>query len=241
MQKPLRTFLKYLSLAWLLAALPAHAQWAVVDVFAQLQWPTQIRTMLEQYNTLKAQYQRLTQQLAEASKTNTYITGTTGKAWLANGQAEQADRRWIPTSWQDALAMQRAGLNPGRYADLLTWYEARLKTVEPKFIVPGAPDHRANFSYQLSSENTRAALAAAQALFDQLDRRLRNIEALNAQIERADSLKQAMDLNSRMLAEQSFISIELARLQSVQLMLLATAQNGTNSGTATRAEFLKAN
>ena len=56
-----------------------------------------------------------------------------------------------------------------------------------------------------------------------------------------DSLKQAVDLNTRMLAEQSFISIELARLQSMQLMLLATAQNGTNSGTATRAEFLRAN
>jgi hypothetical protein len=64
---------------------------------------------------------------------------------------------------------------------------------------------------------------------------------LTAHIERADSLKQAVDLNSRMVAEQSFISIELARLQSMQLMLLATAQNGTNSGTATRAEFLKPN
>jgi hypothetical protein len=241
MRELLLAFVKLFSFAWLLAALPAHAQWAVVDVFAQLQWPTQIRTMIEQYNTLKSQYEQLKQQVAQAARTNQNITGTTGKAWLSNGSSEQADRRWIPTSWQDALAMQRAGLNPGRYADLLTWYETRLKTVDAKLIVPGAPDHRANWSYQLSSENTRAALAAAQTLFDQLDRRLRNIEALNAQIERADSLKQAMDLNSRMLAEQSFISIELARLQSVQLMLLATAQNGTNSGTATRAEFLKAN
>jgi hypothetical protein len=76
---------------------------------------------------------------------------------------------------------------------------------------------------------------------DQLEKRLRNIETLNAQIERAVSLKQAVDLNTRMLAEQSFISIDLARLQSMQLMLLATSQNGTTSGTATRAEFLRSN
>ena len=70
---------------------------------------------------------------------------------------------------------------------------------------------------------------------------MRNIEALTGEIERAASLKQAIDLNSRMLAEQSFISIELARLQSMQLMLFASAQNGSNSGVATRAEFLKSN
>jgi type IV secretion system VirB5/TraC/TraE/TrbJ family protein len=113
-----------------------------------------------------------------------------------------------------------------------------MKLVDSQAIVPGVPAHRENWSYKLSSENTTAALAAAEALFDQLDKRLRNVEALNEQIERAESLKQAVDLNSRMLAEQSFISIELARLQSMQLMVSASAQNGTNTGTATRAEFL---
>jgi type IV secretion system VirB5/TraC/TraE/TrbJ family protein len=222
-------------------ALPAYAQWAVVDVNAQVQWPTQIRTMIEQYNILKAQYEKLRQQVIEAERTNQYITGATGKAWLLNGVAERSERHWLPASWQDVIAMQKAGLNAGRYADRLKWYEERLKTIDAKIIVPSALGHRANWSYQLSSEHTRAALAAAEALFDNLDKRLQNVEALNSQIERADSLKQAIDLNSRMLAEQSFISIELARLQSMQLMLLATAQNGSNSGTATRAEFLKTN
>jgi len=225
----------------LLGSASAHAQYAVIDVFAQAQWPTQIRTMIQQYNALKAQYDQLTRQVTEATKTNQFLTGSSGTAWLANGSIEQAERRWLPGSWQDALAMQKAGLNPGRYADLLKWYETRLHSVDPKLIVPGAPDHRANWSYQLSSDNTRAALASAQTLLDQLEKRLRNIETLNAQIERAVSLKQAIDLNTRMLAEQSFISIDLARLQSMQLMLLATAQNGTVSGTATRAEFLKSN
>lgn len=222
-------------------ALPAYAQWAVVDVNAQIQWPTQIRTMIEQYNILKAQYEKLTQQVIEAQRTNQYITGATGKAWLINSVVEQAERHWLPTSWQDVIAMQKAGLNPGRYVDRLRWYEDRLKTIDSKIIVPGVPSHRANWNYQLASDNTRAAFAAAEALFDNLDKRLRNVEALNGQIEQAGSLKQAIDLNSRMLAEQGFISIELARLQSMQLMLLATAQNGSNSGTATRAEFLKAN
>jgi hypothetical protein len=220
-------------------ALPAQAQWAVVDVFAQVQWPTQIRTMIEQYNTLRAQYEKLREQVIEATRTNQYITGATGKAWLLNSAIEQAERRWLPASWQDVIAMQKIGLNPGRYADRLKWYEERLKSIDAKTIVQGIPGHRANWSYQLASEHTRAAFAAAEALFDQLGKRLRNIEALNEQIERADSLKEAVDLNSRMLAEQSFISIELARLQSMQLMLLASAQNGSNSGTATRAEFLK--
>lgn len=239
MRNPLMPFIRIPLLAILMLALPAHAQWAVVDVFAQVQWPTQIRTMIEQYNTLRAQYEKLREQVIEATRTNQYITGATGKAWLLNGVIEQAERRWLPASWQDVIAMQKIGLNPGRYADRLKWYEERLKSIDAKIIVPGMPGHRANWSYQLSNEHTRAAFAAAEALFDQLDKRLRNIEALNEQIEGADSLKQAVDLNSRMLAEQSFISIELARLQSMQLMLLASAQNGSNSGTATRAEFLK--
>jgi type IV secretion system VirB5/TraC/TraE/TrbJ family protein len=241
MRNLLLPLVRFLSFSTLFLTLPAHAQWAVVDVFAQVQWPTQIRTMVEQYNILKAQYEKLRQQVVEAERTNQYITGATGKAWLINGVAEQTERRWLPSSWQDVIAMQKAGLNAGRYSDRLKWYEDRLKTIDSKIIVPGVPGHRANWNYQLSSDHTRAAFSAAEALFDNLDKRLRNVEALNAQIERADSLKQAIDLNSRMLAEQSFISIELARLQSMQLMLLATAQNGNNSGMATRAEFLKTN
>jgi hypothetical protein len=235
------SYIKLILLLALLPAYPAYAQYAVVDVFARAQWPTQIRTMVDQYRQLRAQYEKLKEQVEEASRTNRHITGVSGIAWLANGASEQADRRWLPTSWQDTVAMHKAGLNPGVYADRQQWYEERLRTIDAKQIVPGAPGHRANWSYGLSSENTRAAFAAAEALFDQLDRRLRNVEALTAHIERADSLKQAVDLNSRMVAEQSFISIELARLQSMQLMLFATTQNGTNSGTATRAEFLKPN
>ena len=60
--------------------IPVYAQWAVVDVNAQVQWPTQIRTMVEQYNILKAQYEKLRQQVIEAGRTNQYITGATGKA-----------------------------------------------------------------------------------------------------------------------------------------------------------------
>jgi len=239
MRTLLSRLVKLASCATFSLALPAQAQWAVVDVSAQMQWPTQIRTMIEQYNTLRAQFDKLAEQVRETARINEQITGVTGKAWLANGLVEQAERRWLPTTWQDVIAMQKEGLNPGRYLDRLKWYEERLKTIDAKLIVPGLPGHRANWSYQLSSDNTRAALAAAEGLFDQLGKRLRNVEALNEQIERSDSLKQAVDLNSRMLAEQSFISIELARLQSMQLMLAATAQNGTNAGTATRAEFLK--
>jgi regulator of replication initiation timing len=241
MRNPLLPLVRVLSFATLFLALPAHAQWAVVDVFAQVQWPTQIRTMIDQYNTLRAQYETLKQQVTEVMRINQELTGVTGRSALANSLLEQAERRWLPTSWQDVVSLQKAGLNPGRYGDWLKWYEDRLKTIDATLIVPGTPDHRANWSYQLSSENTRAAFASAQALFDQLDKRLRNVETLNQGIEQADSLKQAVDLNSRMLAEQSFLSIELARLKSVQLMLQASAQNGTNSGTATRAEFLGTN
>src|SRR5512134_461824 len=131
-------------------SLPAQAQWAVVDVSAQLQWPTQIRTMIEQYNTLRAQFDKLKEQVTETARINQQITGVTGKAWLANGLVEQAERRWLPTSWQDVIAMQKEGLNPGRYLDRLKWYEERLKTIDAKLIVPGLPGHRANWSYQIS-------------------------------------------------------------------------------------------
>jgi hypothetical protein len=87
---------RFLCFAAQLFALPAHAQYAVIDVFAQLQWPTQIRTMIEQYNALKAQYDQLGRQVSQATRTNQYITGTTGMAWIANGASEQAERRWLP-------------------------------------------------------------------------------------------------------------------------------------------------
>jgi hypothetical protein len=182
MRTLLSWLVKLITCVAFILSLPAHAQWAVVDVSAQMQWPTQIRTMIEQYNTLRAQFDKLAEQVRETTRINEQITGVTGKARLANGLVEQAERRWLPTSWQDVIAMQKEGLNPGRYLDRLKWYEERLKTIDAKLIVPGMPGHRANWNYQLSSDNTRAALAAAEGLFDQLGKRLRNVEST----ERAD-------------------------------------------------------
>src|SRR6266404_5058769 len=131
MRNPLVPLIRFLLIATMFFAMPTYAQWAVVDVNAQAQWPIQIRTMVEQYNILKAQYEKLRQQVIEAERTNQSITGATGKAWLINGVAEQAERRWLPASWQDATAWQRRGWMAVRNAARQRGTKRRLKPSMP--------------------------------------------------------------------------------------------------------------
>ena len=203
----------------------ANAQIPVTDGANLAQQMQQFLQMIKEYQMLKQQYDQLKQQY-EA------ITGNYG---FGNQFNNNANRRWVPGSWQEVVSMQRSG----KFASKQDFYEKLLKTLDPIVykVLGKDTDSRAYHSYKLSTDATRGAFAAVEALYDSIAERLKNIEGLQAQIESTGNIKAAQDLGNRLLAENAYLNVEMARLNTIQTNLSANAQNMGNQATAARTEF----
>ena len=209
----------------LFSANAANAQIPVTDGANLAQQMQQFLQMIKEYQMLKQQYDQLKQQY-EA------ITGNYG---FGNQFNNNANRRWVPGSWQEVVSMQRSG----KFASKQDFYEKLLKTLDPIVykVLGKDTDSRAYHSYKLSTDATRGAFAAVEALYDSIAERLKNIEGLQAQIESTGNVKAAQDLGNRLLAENAYLNVEMARLNTIQTNLSANAQNMGNQATAARTEF----
>ena len=209
----------------LCSANAANAQIPVTDGANLAQQMQQFLQMIKEYQILKQQYDQLKQQY-EA------ITGNYG---FGNQFNNNANRRWVPGSWQEVVSMQRSG----KFASKQDFYEKLLKTLDPIVykVLGKDTDSRAYHSYKLSTDATRGAFAAVEALYDSIAERLKNIEGLQAQIESTGNVKAAQDLGNRLLAENAYLNVEMARLNTIQTNLSANAQNMGNQATAARTEF----
>ena len=203
----------------------AHAQIPVTDGANLAQQIQHFQQMIKEYEMLKRQYDQLKQQY-EA------VTGSYGAGNLFNNPIT---RRWVPGSWQEVVEMQKSG----KFATKQDYYEKLLKTIDPTVYKSLGKDvsSRAYQSYKLSTDATRGAFAAVEALYDSIGERLKNIEGLQGQIEGTANVKASQDLSNRLLAENAYLNVEMARLNSIQTNLSANAQNIGNQATAARTEF----
>lgn len=203
----------------------AYAAWPVVDVSAIAKLKIQIDQMKQQFDVLKKQY-------TELQATKDAVTGSYGVSNLANGVKEKATRRALPPTWQEVVSLQKSGF----YGQRQDYFNKLLPSIDIKLLSPD-PKNRNVVSYQMSVGNTQAAFAATEAIYNSIQNRLQTIESLTQEIDKTDNIKNSMDLNSRIAAENGFLNIDMARLVSLQLSLQANIQNNQNQATANHAEF----
>lgn len=218
--------MKKLCFAAMLCLLPQLSWSGGIPVFDA----TGLQQAIQQFQELQRQYQMLKQQYAMLKRQYDSITGSYGFGDLVN---DPALRRQLPPTWQQVVALQKAGKFGGKQNS----YEKILRTIDPKIFEALGKDSRAYNTYTLSAHSTRGAFAAVEALYDGIQERLANIESLQARIESTPNVKAAADLNNRLIAENAYLNVDMARLSTMQLNLQANAQNITNQSTAARTEF----
>lgn len=212
-----------LNTSWAYAALP------VVDT-------SSIARLVQQIEEMRKQYEMLKQQYDQAVQIKDNLQGNYGMGLLENGLQATKDRRPLPKTWQEVVSLQRSGKLPGLFAGKKDFYKDLLPSIDSKLISQD-PNNRSAVSYQLSADNTRAAFASVEAIYNSIENRIKTVESLTNEIEKTVNTKQAIDLNSRIVAESNFISTEMMRLNSIQLALQASFQNLQNQATATHSEF----
>ena len=202
-----------------------YAQWAVIDVSNLQQNIQQYMQMVEQVNQLKAQLEQLKDQYRA-------ITGSYGVGGLLQEETFAA-ASIVPGSWQEVVRLQQAG----KYKSKLDFYESLMKTVDPVLFEKNTT--RSAGAYKLSYDNTRAAFAVTDATYESVETHRRNIEQLVRRIDSTQNIKEAADLNNRLISENAMLQIAIARLAAVQGNLSASAQNDRVQSQATRTEMLR--
>ena len=214
-----------LSASLLLGFQEANAQWAVFDASNLQQSIQQYQQMVEQVTQLKAQLEQLRSQYQA-------ITGSYGVGGMLQAEALGA-QGIVRGSWQEVVKLQQAGA----YKTKMDYYEGLMKAVDPGLLQ--ADKSRATDAYKLSYDNTRAAFALTDATYDAVEVHRANIEQLIRRIDSAQNLKEATDLNNRIVSENAMLQVAVARLSAVQGNLSASAQNDRLQSHATRTEMLR--
>ena len=212
---------------WLACVGSTYAQWAVIDASNLQQNIAQYGQMVEQVAQLKAQLEQLKSQYAA-------VTGSYGLGGLMQGKTLSA-ASIVPGSWQEVVSLQQAG----QYKTKMAYYETLMKSVDPALFANDSS--RSTGAYKLSYDNTRAAFAVTDATYDSVETHRQNIEQLIQRIDNTQNVKEATDLNNRLVSENAMLQISIARLAAVQNNLNASAANDRVQAQATNAEMLRYN
>ena len=216
------------ALAWfgLAAAVPnGYAQWAVIDV-------ANLEQSIQQYSQMVQQLAQLKEQLVQLKNQYAAVTGSYGVGGLRQSEALAAEAI-VPGSWQDVVRLQQAG----KYQTKVAYYEGLMKAVDPAVFAKDGS--RSAGAYKLSYDNTRAAFAVTDATYDAVEVHRGNIEQLIQRIDGTQNVKEAADLNNRLISENAMLQIAIARLSAVQSNLSASAENDRVQTQANRTEMLR--
>jgi type IV secretion system protein VirB5 len=183
------------------AALPAHAQLAVIDVPALAQLVQQVRTMEQQVQIAE-------NQLAQAQQALATMTGSRGMQLLLSG----IPRNYLPSSWpQLTIAMQGgAGSFPGLSADVGNAVAANA-ILSPQQVSLLSPADQQRIAAGRQSSALQQALS--QEALANASGRFAALQTLINAIATATDQKAILELQARINAELGMLENEQTKLQ----------------------------
>jgi type IV secretion system protein VirB5 len=190
-----------------MAAVPARAQWAVVDQSAIVQ-------LVQQVATMKQQLQTAQNQLTQAQQALKTMTGDRGMAALVSG----TPRNYLPSSAAQLAALLQGGGYSGLAADIRAAIGANAVLTPPQLAALPATDQQHILAVRQSNALQQAL---AQAALANASGRFASLQTLIAAIPTAADQKAILDLQARMSAELGMLQNEQTKLQSLQRVTAA--------------------
>lgn len=148
---------------------------------------------------LKEAYKEEIQKIIE-EQTGHYHLGD-----LLDGDSDVDDWLWAPDAWDDAIE-GLASESPSHYQQLLRDYDVQ-HPFDEQALARGAAEGVVEGLAQWHGVN-RAAMSQATYSYDGLQAHIQRIHELAKKIEQTDNMKAALDLNSRLLVELNYLSVE---------------------------------
>lgn len=212
-----RTLLPLAATAFLGASMPAFADGLpTFDVATVLQLQQQFKQLRSQYMVLKNQVEA--------------VTGTYNRGQIGLSDALRS-ASVVPGSWQDVVAQQHGSTFGSKQAS----YEKLIDTMpQNQFADPQA---RSVTTYKMSTDAVRAALAGGESLYAEVQTHLNNLARLSAEVDSTLNIKDAQDLQNRILSENGMLSSAMAKINAINMNLQANMVNQQNQATAATQKY----
>ncbi|CAM4400526.1 MAG: hypothetical protein LEGION0398_MBIBDBAK_00232 [Legionellaceae bacterium] len=162
----------------------------------------------------------------ELKDVNKNLTGLTHYETLLN---DIKKRQWSADKWTDALS----SMGNADFKDAQKRYEQLYPIHDPN-----RKDSQLNNAYyEQSSKVTRTALAASEYSYNTINEHIDTVNQLLKKLTETQTQKQVADLNVRLLAEVSFIQLEMLKQQNIQTQLIATQSQREVNGLSDSKRF----
>lgn len=197
----------------------------------------QLQKLKDTYETASAQYSAtqaiLDKARAQAQSIDDLVqrnSGHVGFGTLNNSLSDLKRLQWSADSWQDTLNGKN---NSIQYEKLLAAYKARQATLNKKGVSKDSAKQ-----YDETAQVNQAAAVQSEYAFNEVNASLKRVHELSLAIEKADSTKAAVDLNSRLLTELAYLQTQNIKAQSLANQQMAQKQTLALSGQAQNSELL---
>jgi type IV secretion system protein VirB5 len=211
---------------------PVYAIVGVDDIALLTQ---QLTLLKKQYTTLKKTYATADKQLKSAENLVNLNKGHSGFGSLYN-TASDLKKRESASSWRETLKGVSGG-NQARYTELVRAYEKQHTSLDNATFRQGASSVR-SAQFDSEKEITKAASIESEAVLNEINEALKRIHDLSDEIEKANTTKSAIDLNTRMLTEIAYLSVQNLKAQALLNQQLASKAGSTLEDEAALASYL---
>jgi len=181
---------------------------------------------------LVLQYQRLAEQLQQMQSIKKNLQGNYHIAALVK---EHINDDMTSGDWERELK-QLSGGNPYRLAALKQAY-ARYSHLPDQNVIQQHTSVRNSQQFQQQSAVNQAAYVNASAVFADINKHMENVHTLSASIDSAANAKASMDINSRLLAELTYIQLQELKMQSIMNQQMVQREQDIMSSEAQSTHF----
>lgn len=181
------------------AAMPVHAQWAVIDAPAIVQLIQEVQTMEQEVQTAR-------DQLSQARQALQTMTGDRGMQLLLGGTT----RNYLPSSWPELMGVMQGGTAPGMSTAVRSAIAANAVLPATTLASLSGADQRSVLAGRQSSALQQAL---AQASLSNASGRFASLQRLIDAIGGAGDQKAVLDLQARISAELGMLQNEQTKLQ----------------------------
>jgi hypothetical protein len=139
--------------------------------------------------------------------------------------------------WANVMRMAEAGGGQGELGNMLNELSGQFPANRSLFN-RGIHDDKQQQYYALQAQTILAARAASHLDYNKIERQIQYQQMLQQQIEKANDLKAAVDLNNRIHIESNLINLEILRQVALLNQQQAVTQQASMNTALLNAKFL---
>lgn len=162
--------------------------------------------------------------------------------YMADTDADSDKHQWSDSTAELNALLSATGSDSTKFSGSIEHYSGLFPLLtdltDPK-TEELDPSTLVNANYTQEGNTYRAALATSQYMYNNINTRISKIHELLGEVDtKSVNPKAAIDLNTRLVAELAYVQLEMLKMQSVQMQMEASKNQGELNTDSLEKQFL---